>query len=97
MERKRSMEATDWRDDIRKYKEEVLLRREEDLASFQSQLAELDKVRLQEAADFEKRELERKDSIRNSKLENEIQALKVVRNLLQVKFFLVKKQCIALG
>ena len=76
MERKRSMEATDWRDDIRKYKEEVLLRREEDLASFQSQLAELDKVRLQEAADFEKRELERKDSIRNSKLENEIQALK---------------------
>ena len=76
MERKRSMEATDWRDDIRKYKEEVLLRREEDLASFQSQLAELDKVRLQEAADFEKRELARKDSIRNSKLENEIQALK---------------------
>ena len=76
MERKRSMEATDWRDDIRKYKEEVLLRREEDLASFQSQLAELDKVRLQEAADFEKRELSRKDSIRNSKLENEIQALK---------------------
>ena len=76
MERKRSMEATDWRDDIRKYKEEVLLRREEDLASFQSQLAELDKIRLQEAADFEKRELARKDSIRNSKLENEIQALK---------------------
>ena len=76
MERKRSMEATDWRDDIRKYKEEVLLRREEDLASFQSQLAELDKVRLQEAAEFEKRELARKDSIRNSKLENEIQALK---------------------
>ena len=76
MERKRSMEATDWRDDIRKYKEEVLLRREEDLASFQSQLAELDKVRLQEAAEFEKRELARKDSIRNSKLEDEIQALK---------------------
>ena len=76
MERKRSMEATDWRDDIRKYKEEVLLRREEDLASFQTQLAELDKVRLQEAADFEKKELARKDSIRNSKLENEIQALK---------------------
>ena len=76
MERKRSSEATDWRDDIQKYKEEVLLRREEDLASFQSQLAELDKVRLQEAAEFEKRELARKDSIRNSKLENEIQALK---------------------
>ena len=76
MERKRSSEATDWRDDIRKYKEEVLLRREEDLASFQSQLAELDKVRLQEAAEFEKKELARKDSIRNSKLENEIQALK---------------------
>ena len=76
MERKRSSESTDWRDDIRKYKEEVLLRREEDLASFQSQLNELDKVRLQEAAEFEKKELERKDSIRNSKLENEIQALK---------------------
>ena len=76
MERKRSMEATDWRDDIRKYKEEVLLRREEDLASFQTQLDELDKLRLQEAAEFEKKELARKDSIRNSKLENEIQALK---------------------
>jgi len=76
MERKRSTEATDWRDDIRKYKEEVLIRREEDLASFQSQLAELDKVRLQEAAEFEKKELARKDSLRNSKLEDEIQALK---------------------
>ena len=76
MERKRSSEATDWRDDIQKYKEEVLLRREEDLASFQSQLAQLDKVRLQEAAEFEKKELARKDSIRNSKLENEIEALK---------------------
>ena len=76
MERKRSMESTDWRDDIRKYKEEVLLRREEDLASFQTQLDELDKLRLQEAADFEKKELARKDSVRNSKLENEIQALK---------------------
>ena len=76
MERKRSMEATDWRDDIRKYKEEVLLRREEDLASFQTQLDELDKLRLQEAAEFEKKELARKDSVRNSKLENEIQALK---------------------
>ena len=76
MERKRSTEATDWRDDIQKYKEEVLLRREEDLASFQSQLAQLDKVRLQEAAEFQKKELARKDSIRNSKLENEIEALK---------------------
>ena len=76
MERKRSSEATDWRDDIQKYKEEVLLRREEDLASFQSQLAQLDKVRLQEAAEFQKKELARKDSIRNSKLENEIEALK---------------------
>ena len=76
MERKRSMESTDWRDDIRKYKEEVLLRREEDLASFQTQLDELDKLRLQEAAEFEKKELARKDSVRNSKLENEIQALK---------------------
>ena len=27
MERKRSMEATDWRDDIRKYKEEVYYER----------------------------------------------------------------------
>ena len=39
-------------DDIRKYKEEVLLRREEDLASFQPHLDELDKLRLQEAAEF---------------------------------------------
>ena len=76
MERKRSSETTDWRDDIRKYKEEVLLRREEDLANFQSQLENLDKARLQEAAEFEKKEMARKDSIRNSKLEKEIQALK---------------------
>ncbi len=76
MERKRSSETTDWRDDIRKYKEEVLLRREEDLANFQSQLENLDKARLQEAAEFEKKEMARKDSVRNSKLENEIQALK---------------------
>ena len=52
------------------------MRREEDLALLETQLEELDKKRLQEAAEYEKRELSRKDSIRNSKLESEINALK---------------------
>ena len=76
LEQKRYKESTNWREDIENYKNEVTLRREEDLKLFETQLEELDKKRLQEAAEFEKKELARKDSIRNSKLEVEIQALR---------------------
>ena len=76
LEQRRYNESTNWREDIENYKNEVTLRREEDLKLFETQLEELDKKRLQEAAEFEKKELARKDSIRNSKLEVEIQALR---------------------
>ena len=76
LEQKRASESTNWREDIENYKEEITARREEDLALLETQLEELDKKRLQEAADYEKKELARKDSIRNSKLETEINALK---------------------
>jgi hypothetical protein len=76
LERKRTAESSDWRSDIEQYKEEVTLRREEDMAMLEDQLAELDKKRLGEAAEYEKREMTRRDSIRNSKLETEIQALR---------------------
>ena len=76
LEQKRASESTNWREDIENYKEEITARREEDLALLETQLEELDKKRLQEAAEYEKKELARKDSIRNSKLETEITALK---------------------
>jgi len=76
LEQKRTAESSDWRSDIEQYKEEITLRREEDMAMLEDQLAELDKKRLEEAAEYEKREMTRRDSIRNSKLENEIQALR---------------------
>ena len=76
LEQKRASESTNWREDIENYKEEISARREEDLALLETQLEELDKKRLQEAAEYEKKELARKDSIRNSKLETEINALK---------------------
>ena len=76
LEQKRATESTSWKEDIENYKDEITVRREEDLKLFESQLQELDKKRLDEAAEFEKRELARKDSIRNSKLETEIQALR---------------------
>jgi len=76
LEQKRATESTSWKEDIENYKDEITVRREEDLRLFESQLQELDKKRLDEAAEFEKKELARKDSIRNSKLETEIQALR---------------------
>ena len=76
LEKKRLVESTDWRSDIEQYKEEITSRREEDMAALEGQLEELDKKRLQEAADYEKKEMTRRDSVRNSKLENEINALK---------------------
>ncbi len=76
LEQKRASESTNWREDIETYKEEITARREEDLALLETQLEELDKKRLQEAAEYEKKELARKDSIRNSKLETEISALR---------------------
>ena len=76
LEQKRVSESSNWREDIETYKEEITQRREEDLKLLETQLEEIDKKRLQEAANYEKKELARKDSIRNSKLETEIQALK---------------------
>ena len=76
LEKKRVAESTDWRSDIEKYKEEITMRREEDMAALEDQLQELDKKRLTEAAEYEKKEMARRDSIRNSKLETEIRALK---------------------
>jgi flagellar biosynthesis/type III secretory pathway M-ring protein FliF/YscJ len=76
LEKKRVAESTDWRSDIEKYKEEITTRREEDMAALEGQLQELDKKRLAEAAEYEKREMARRDSVRNSKLETEIKALK---------------------
>ena len=76
LEQKRVSESSSWREDIETYKEEITQRREEDLKLLETQLEEIDKKRLQEAANYEKKELARKDSIRNSKLETEIQALK---------------------
>ncbi len=76
MEQKRIRESGDWRDVIEKYKQESDDQREEYLKGFDEQLASLEKQRLADATEFEKKELARKDSIRNSKLESEIQALK---------------------
>ena len=76
LEQKRVSESSSWREDIETYKEEITQRREEDLKLLETQLEEIDKKRLQEAAEYEKKELARKDSIRNSKLETEIQALR---------------------
>ena len=59
LEQKRASESTNWREDIENYKEEITARREEDLALLETQLEELDKKRLQEAADYEKKELAR--------------------------------------
>ena len=65
LEQKRVTESTSWKEDIENYKDEITVRREEDLKLFESQLQELDKKRLDEAAEFEKRELASKYSIRN--------------------------------
>ncbi len=76
LEQKRIVESGSWREDIERYKTEQSLRREQDLASLQDQMAELEKKRVEEAAEYEKKELMRRDSIKNSKLEKEIEALK---------------------
>ena len=81
LERKRIVESGSWKEDIEKYKTEQSLRREQDLASLENAMAELEKKRLEDAAEYEKKELMRRDSIRNSKLENEIKALKEMLTL----------------
>ncbi|MAV96140.1 MAG: hypothetical protein CMG06_03225 [Candidatus Marinimicrobia bacterium] len=89
LEEKRVSESSNWREDIETYKEEITQRREEDLKLLETQLEEIDKKRLQEAAEYEKKELARKDSVRNSKLETEIQAL---RDMLSVNQSQEKEQ-----
>ena len=76
MEQKRLSQSISWKDDIERYKKESEEKREENLAQLNNQLEDLEKRRLEEAAEYQKREFARKDSIRNSKLESEIQALK---------------------
>ena len=76
LEQKRIVESGSWKEDIEKYKTEQSMRREQDLATLENAMAELEKKRLEDAAEYEKKELMRRDSIRNSKLENEIKALK---------------------
>ena len=76
MEQKRVSESVTWRDEITRYKKESEEQREENLEQLNNQLEDLEKKRLEEAAEYQKREFARKDSIRNSKLESEIQALK---------------------
>ena len=89
LEQKRVSESSNWREDIETYKEVITQRREEDLKLLETQLEEIDKKRLQEAAEYEKKELARKDSVRNSKLETEIQAL---RDMLSVNQSQEKEQ-----
>ena len=81
LEQKRIVESGSWKEDIERYKTEQSLRREQDLASLENAMAELEKKRLEDAAEYEKKELMRRDSIRNSKLENEIKALKEMLTL----------------
>jgi len=81
LEQKRIVESGSWKEDIEKYKTEQSLRREQDLATLENAMAELEKKRLEDAAEYEKKELMRRDSIRNSKLENEIKALKEMLTL----------------
>jgi flagellar biosynthesis/type III secretory pathway M-ring protein FliF/YscJ len=81
LEQKRIVESGSWREDIEKYKTEQSLRREQDLASLENAMAELEKKRVEDAAEYEKKELMRRDSIRNSKLESEIKALKEMLTL----------------
>ena len=81
LEQKRIVESGSWREDIEKYKAEQSLRREQDLASLENAMAELEKKRVEDAAEYEKKELMRRDSIRNSKLESEIKALKEMLTL----------------
>lgn len=76
MEQKRLSQSISWKDDIERYKKESEEKREENLAQLNNQLEDLEKRRLEEAAEYQKKEFARKDSIRNSKLESEIQALK---------------------
>jgi len=76
LEQKRIAESGSFTDLISKYKDEQSLRREQDLETITNQMAQLNRQRVEEAAEYEKRELMRRDSIRNSKLENEIEALK---------------------
>ena len=76
MEQKRISQTVSWRDDIERYKEESAIQQQKTLDDLNAQLEENKKLRLEEAAEFQKREFARKDSIRNSKLETEIQALK---------------------
>ena len=76
LEQKRQSESTDWRDQINQYRNEESSRREEDRSFFETQLSQMEEKAKAQAYSAEKKEMLRRDSMKVSKLNNEIQALK---------------------
>ncbi len=76
LEQKRQSESTDWRDQINNYRDEESSRREEDRSFFETQLSQMEEKAKAQAYAAEKKEMLRRDSMKVSKLNNEIQALK---------------------
>jgi hypothetical protein len=76
LEQKRQSESTDWRDQINQYRNEESSRREEDRSFFETQLSQMEEKAKAQAYAAEKKEMLRRDSMKVSKLNNEIQALK---------------------
>lgn len=76
LEQKREAESTDWRDQINQYRNEESSRRKEDRSFFETQLSQMEEKAKAQAYSAEKKEMLRRDSMKVSKLNNEIQALK---------------------
>jgi len=76
LEQKRKDESTDWRDQINQYRNEESSRRKEDRSFFETQLSQMEEKAKAQAYSAEKKEMLRRDSMKVSKLNNEIQALK---------------------
>lgn len=76
LEQKRQSESTDWRDQINQYRNEESSRRKEDRSFFETQLSQMEEKAKAQAYSAEKKEMLRRDSMKVSKLNNEIQALK---------------------
>ena len=76
LEQKRSVESTDWRDEIQEYRNEETTRREEDKNFFQTQLSQMEDKAKAQAFAQEKKEMLRRDSLKVAKLNHEISALR---------------------
>ena len=81
LEQKRVTETTDWREDIQQYRTEESARRDEDRSFFEKQLSQMEEKAKAQAYAAEKKEMLRRDSLKVSKLNNEIGAL---RDMLQI-------------